>query len=123
MSATKTTIQAIKKFDNPNQWLGYKIVMSDTTKNIVCKIDNEHICCEKWGVYVKTELEQFIGAEYYSVHIGKINRDDDDEMTTLNITINTNKGPIDILFYNQHNTYYPHDVYIKTKIGITNIQL
>ena len=118
-----TTIQSIKKFDNPKQWLGYKIIMSDTSKNIVCKIDNEHICCEKWGIYVKNDVDFYIGSIYYSVHIGEINRDDDDEMTTMDITINTSKGPLVMTFYNQHNSYYPHDVYIQTKYGITNLQI
>jgi len=52
-SVTKpvTTIKKITKIDEPECWLGYIFTMSDESKNITCKIENYHRCCEKWGVH------------------------------------------------------------------------
>ena len=36
-------------------------------------------------------------------------------MNILNIKISTSKGDIIIDFYNEHNGYYPHDVFIQTE--------
>jgi hypothetical protein len=119
-------IEKITILNNLNQWLGYKIKITDSSKNIICKIENEQHCCERFGVYTKNELNDFIGAEYYSVNIGKIvfsNSDYNDYMKTIKISINTNKGKINIQFYNEHNGYYCHDVFIQTENGIKNISL
>jgi hypothetical protein len=34
------TIQYIGTFDDANYWMGHKIIMSDSKKNITCKIEN-----------------------------------------------------------------------------------
>lgn len=44
-----TTITHVETFDQPERWKGYKITISDETKNIVAKIENASICCEVWG--------------------------------------------------------------------------
>jgi len=117
-----TIIQSIETFEDPGHWMGYKIIMSDSDKNIAFKIENASNCCEKWGMYTKNNLNEFIGAEYYSVAIGKP-KIADDEMSIIKIKINTNKGNITLQLYNQHNGYYPHDVFIQSEKGISNIRL
>lgn len=121
-----TKIQKIIILNNSNQWLGYKIKMTDSSKNIICKIDNNQQCCENFGVYTENELNDFIGAEYYSVIVeNDISKDSNyiDNMETIKISINTSKGKINIHFYNEHNGYYSHDVFIQTENGIKNIHL
>jgi hypothetical protein len=122
---SSTTIENITLFNEPNEWWGYTFTMSDTSKNITCKIENFHKCCEKWGVYTDSVLNDFIGSEYHSIDIEDVNsnREDYDEMVTMKIHINTNKGKITIQFYNEHNGYYTHDVFIQTIQGHKYISL
>jgi hypothetical protein len=117
-----TIIQSIETFEDPGRWMGYKIIMSDSDKNITFKIENLGNCCEKWGMYTKNNLTEFIGAQYYSVSIGKPIIADD-MMSIIKIKINTDKGRITLQLYNQHNGYYPHDVFIQSEKGISNIRL
>jgi hypothetical protein len=115
-------IQHIETFDDTGYWMGYKIIMSDPNKNITFKIENSGYCCEKWGIHTENKLDKFIGAKYYSIKIGNIKIDGDD-MSIIDITINTNRGNIVLQLYNQHNGYYAHDVFIQSEKGITNIRL
>ena len=118
-------IQKITTLNNNGHWLGYKIKMNNSSKNIICKIENGQQCCERFGVYTNNELNNFIGAEYHSVDIGNVifNKGDCDNMAIIEIFINTNRGKISIQFYNEHNGYYSHDVFIQTENGIKNVCL
>jgi hypothetical protein len=75
----------------------------------------------EWSSKENTELllNDFIGAEYISVDIGKVNTDREtcDYTVTIEIYIHTSKGIINIQFYNIHNSYYEHDVSIMTENG------
>ena len=119
------TIQYIGTFDDPNYWMGYTFIMSNGSKNVFCKIENDHKCCERWGVHTTSNLDDFIGAEYYSVNISDETTADGtrETMRMMDITISTNRGNILIHFYNEHNGYYSHDVFIQTEHGIKTISL
>lgn len=120
----RNTIEFIETFDNPHYWMGYKFTISDSTKNITCKIENSKKCCEKYGMHTKSNLNDFIGAEYHSVDISEErNLGPCEEMSMVNIIIHTNRGDITINFYNEHNGYYSHDVFIQTYNGIINISI
>jgi hypothetical protein len=99
--------------------------MSDPSKNITCKIQNGQKCYEKFGIHTENDLNNFIGAEYNSVHIGEVisNREDYDYMVSIEITIDTNKGKMKIQFYNEHNGYYSHDVFIQTEHESKHVSL
>jgi hypothetical protein len=135
-----TKIQKIIPFNYEGQCFGYKIKMSDSSKNIICRIDNTQQCCETFGVYVETDLsvssslfseisknqlDDFIGSEYHSVDIGNVtsSQENYDDMLKITMFINTNKGKISIQFYNEHNGYYTHNVFIQTENGKQNISL
>lgn len=114
-------IQTITLCDDTDlRWLSYEFVMSDPTKNIVCKIDNESHCCEHWGISIDKDTTDFIGAEYLSVTVDDPERDEAeyDEGEYIRVTIHTNRGPLVMMLYNCHNGYYPHDTYIETEHGI-----
>lgn len=120
------TIQHIYLIDDPYQWQGYEIVMSDPSKNIVCKISNSANCCEKFGVCTENTMSDFIGAEYKSVEI--INREDEDAedswydgMRIVEVAIQTDRGEIRIQLFNEHNGYYRHDFFTQSEHG-TDIQ-
>jgi hypothetical protein len=120
---SSTIITNIETFDYPEYWMGYRIVMSDTTKNIICKIQNARNCCEKWGIYTKNNLNAFIGAEYYSIDICKQNKKKYEEMRIVDITVATNRGNITLHLYNEHNGYYSHDVFIQSEKSMQHIEL
>jgi hypothetical protein len=118
-----TTIKSVEYFDDPEHWMGYKIIMNNSKYNITCKIENSHKCYEKWGAYTKSNLNDFIGAEYYSIDVTEETRDKYDEMRILTVKIATNRGDISIHLYNEHNGYYHHDVFIQSKTGIKNLTI
>jgi hypothetical protein len=108
-----TKIETIK---NNVQWDGYKIEMSDDSKNIICKIDNRQDCCEVFGIFSpdSKDFDKFIGAKYLSVNF-KVIHPDNDLMNEFVVTIHTNKGDIKLILYNQHEGYYPHDIYFQSE--------
>jgi hypothetical protein len=109
-------IMNIETFDDPSRWMGYKIIMSDKKKNITCKIENSQYCCENWGIHTISNLNEFIGAEYYSIDVVEKGKTDENEnMMILDVIITTNRGNITLCFYNEHNGYYPHDVFIQSE--------
>ena len=120
---SSSIIKNIETFDDEEYWMGYKIMVNDSTKNITCKIENARNCCEKWGIHTKSKLDEFIGAEYYSIEVSNIQKKEYDEMRMVTITISTNRGNIILHLYNQHNGYYSHDVFIESEKGIKNIAL
>lgn len=99
---------------------GYSITMSDPAKNIMCSINNEQKCCERFGVYTSQKLDSFVGAEYISVEVSQLSSSGkkfDDFMTTIEVLVHTNKGDIKFTLYNEHNGYYKHTAFIKTELG------
>lgn len=122
---TPVIITEIEKMEDGIRWDGYKIFMSDKNKNIVCKISNRALCCEKFGVYCKNKnLDKFIGAEYLGVKIEKKENEEKYEVDgKINILIETNKGTINILLFNEHNGYYSHDYFIQTEFEKENGEL
>ena len=118
LNTTSPIIKNIEAFDDKLHWIGYKIIMSDSTKDITCKIENAHKCCEKWGVYTKSNLDEFIGAEYRSIDVSKIKKEEYEEMRMVDITITTNRGSITLYLYNEHNGYYSHEVFIESEKGV-----
>jgi hypothetical protein len=94
-------------------WECYNVIMSDSEKNIICKIDKLHQCCEEFGIItnpIESELSKFIGSIYFSVNVAEVKLE---ECVIINIT--TNKDNLQFTLFNKHNGYYPHDIYIKTE--------
>ncbi len=113
-----TTITSIESFDDPEHWMGYKITMSDSRKNITCKIEKSNNFCENWGVYTTSYLEKFIGAKYHSVHICE-----QEDMLMINVTVKTNRGNFVLHLFNEHSGYCFHDVLIQSENGTQNFVL
>ena len=111
------TIERIDVIRGKYEWSGYTFIMSDSSKNITCKISNSQNCCERFGIYTKCKLEEFIGAEYYSVNITRnVNNEKYSNLfASVEVSICTNIGTILIILYNEHNGYYPHDFFTQTE--------
>jgi len=114
----KVTIKEIEVLDDRLAWTGYNFTMSDPSKNIICKISNSQKCCEHFGIHTKNNLKDFIGSEYYSVTIEKEEQPNAECFTIVKVSINTSRGVILIILYNNHNGYYRHDFYIETQHGL-----
>jgi hypothetical protein len=115
-------IEELKKNDNVDSWIGYKIHMSDSSKNIICKISNDRVCCENYDVVFDESINKndFIGAEYLSVKVvyPDDTLDDDkynDETQEVRVIINTSIGEMKLYIYNEHNGYYRHEYYLQTE--------
>ena len=94
--------------------IGYTFTMNDNQK-IRLKISAEKNCCEKFGVYVDSPVESFIGAKYQGIDVGPvepIDGEEEEKSRQIIIHIHTDMGTISIRFYNIHNGYYKHDVSI-----------
>jgi hypothetical protein len=44
-------------------------------------------------------------------------------MKIIEIIIDTNRGKMKIQFYNEHNGYYSHNVFIQTEHEVKNVYL
>lgn len=119
-SQSPVIIEDIIMIDIPGGRLGYEIKMSDRSKNITLTIQNSQNCCERYGMVNTSGTGMFIGAKYIRVDILCVT-DYEDKMDDcgkqITINIHTDKGIMDITFYNDHNGYYSHDVSIETENG------
>jgi hypothetical protein len=108
------TITKVKEIDNED-WLGYDIM---TTKQIISVyIENCQLCCESYDTML-LPTEDIIGLEVKSVkwgtrilpqYLNLLNLDIDYAV----VNIETDKIPIQVVAWNDHNGYYPHNVYVE----------
>lgn len=120
----KEIIAKIVKVDDDTN-LGYEI---HTDKQVVTMfISNQGDCCESWGVITTEDtLSDFIGAELltlstvdYEYKNHPLTKDDgfwgsEDGGGCIFIDVNTSKGKLQFVLYNQHNGYYGHSVTIRS---------
>lgn len=106
------TILSIEEFSD-NEQDGYLI--ATTKQTIKLAIDNRQNCCENWGYFFSNDnLSEFIGATILNVTLTDdfLQTEDIPEGArcgmTMFITIDTNKGPLQFVAYNDHNGYYGH---------------
>ncbi len=119
----KEVIAKIVKVDDDTN-LGYEI---HTNKQVVTIfISNQSGCCESWGVITTEDtLSDFIGAELitlstidYDYKNHPLTKDDTcwgyDEGGCIFVDVETSKGKLQFVLYNQHNGYYGHSVTIRS---------
>lgn len=96
-----------------------------TDKQIVkLGIDDYQSCCENYGYFMSEDnLEDFIGAELLDIKItdtllkpnNEIDVNDIYEGDVMFVNIETNKGLLQFVAYNEHNGYYGHDACVISK--------
>lgn len=118
----KETIVKIVKINDTN--LGYEIHTNKQVINIF--INNQSDCCESWGaITTEDTLKDFNEAELLSIAIVDYDykkhpllKDEKDfyceEGAAIFIDVNTCKGLLQFVLYNQHNGYYGHNVSVKS---------
>lgn len=100
---------------------GYQIITDKQT--IILGIENGQSCCEDWGYMLSNDTpDEFIGAELNSIHITDRALKDVEvpnvyEGCIMFVNIETSKGTLQFVAYNDHNGYYGHEA------GVVSIEL
>ena len=96
---------------------GYVVTLEDDTQ-IKLGIDNGQSCCENWGYLMSEDsFEEFIGAQYLSAQVVDSKLATFDlggvyESDCMFVNINTSKGLLQFVAYNEHNGYYSHEAVV-----------
>jgi hypothetical protein len=99
-------------------------VITTNEQLIKLGIENGQSCCEKWGYFMSEDnTSDFIGAELIDVKITdtllKPSNNFDVagmyEGSVMFVNIETNKGLLQFVAYNEHNGYYGHEVCVVSK--------
>lgn len=115
-------IESIEYDDfNIGEYSSYEGLIIKTNKQeIKMGISNFQSCCENWGSIVsEDDFEDFIGSSLLNIYITdeELKSYDFDEYFSgdcIFINIETNKGKLQLVVYNDHNGYYGHNVTIKS---------
>lgn len=111
-------IKSISEIENC-QDSGFIVITSD--QEIVLSISNLQSCCESWGYFwCNDNHEDFIGANLLNVTITdkclvteKLPELYEGEAMFVNLE--TDKGALQFVAYNEHNGYYSHFVRVISK--------
>lgn len=106
-----------KTYDHPRHYTGVHITLSDG-REIKFGISTQQNCCENWNYLHSTDAaSDYIGAEYIGLTEKdtwpasipeKINGNDSGGFQAIDIQ--TNKGVLQFVVYNEHNGFYSHAV-------------
>lgn len=97
---------------------GYQIVTDK--QEILLMISNEQSCCEEWGYLMsEDDLEQFVGAELIDVTVTDtalkteiLPKMYDISGDVMFVNLETSKGKLQFVAYNDHNGHYGHDAVV-----------
>lgn len=96
---------------------GYVITLEDDSL-VQMGIRNHQNCCEDWGYLIsEDDLSEFIGAEFLSVEVtdtklAHVEMRNIYEGSCMFVNINTSKGLLQFVAYNEHNGYYGHEAVV-----------
>lgn len=102
---------------------GFEVVT--TEQRIRLFIDNRQLSCEQWGYFWCNDHPQdFVGAELYGVTLTdtalsetrmKANELDQSaiELGVMFVNLETNKGTLQFVAYNDHNGFYGHEATVQ----------
>ena len=103
-----------------SSWSGFDgfVVTLEDGVEIKLGIENGQSCCENWGYLISEDnLSDYIGAEYQGVEVvdtklATIELNGTYESDCMFVNINTSKGVLQFVAYNEHNGYYGHDAVV-----------
>lgn len=115
----------IKDYDEGEGYSGFEVVTDK--QSIKMFIDNIQSCCERWGYFWCNENPQdFVGAELRSVILtdtelnqaqmkaNDLNPSDKwFEGGVMFVNLETDKGTLQFVAYNDHNGYYGHEAKVQ----------
>jgi hypothetical protein len=127
------------KYDYEGKAGGYSGYRITTSKQVIeLGIWNVQDCCEIWGYFMsEDDLDSFLGAHLYDVRVVDTAQnveslkkreldytlqpypEDDwsvDRWANLMfVNLETDRGTLQFVAYNEHNGYYGHDAYVKAR--------
>lgn len=101
---------------------GFAITTNE--QSIKLGIDNDQCCCEQWGYFMSQEdTSDFIGAKLTGLKITDTLLKQNTEFDVNNIyeggvmfvNVETSKGLLQFVAYNEHNGYYGHEACVISK--------
>lgn len=121
-------ITEIKDYEAKDGWCsvaGFEVLTDK--QSIKLFIDNDSSCCENWGHFWCNENPQdFIGAKLREVTLtdtalnqavmqaNELNPDDKwFEGGVMFVNLETNRGTLQFVAYNEHNGYYGHEAKVQ----------
>ena len=124
------TITAINEITEGERWssmAGYEVLTDK--QRITLMIDNESSCCERWGYFFsEDDVAQFVGAQLLGIELTdtalkpeSLKANDLNpghewfEGSLMFVTLNTSKGPLQFVAYNEHNGYYGHEAKVTSQ--------
>lgn len=118
---TKEIIKSIvdyeKDADKYGGVSGYEVITNKQSIKLV--IDNYQSCCEDWGYFWSNDKpDDFVGAKVLGVSITDtaLNTEkvpDVYEGGVMFVNIDTDRGILQFVAYNNHNGYYGHDAKVE----------
>ncbi len=99
-------------------------IITTSEQSIKLGIDNRQACCENWGYFMsEDDTSDFIGAKLIDVKITDTLLNQNNEFDVNNIyegdvmflNIETDKGLLQFVAYNEHNGYYGHEACVISK--------
>lgn len=104
---------------------GFEVITNK--QNIKLYIDNDSSCCERWGFFwCNDNPQKFVGANLYSVKLTDTELNEEEmKANNLNpnekwfeggvmfVNLETNKGTLQFVAYNEHNGYYGHEATVQ----------
>jgi len=121
------TILEIKDYESDEKYpnvAGYEVVTNK--QKIRLFIDNEGQCCENWGYFwCNDDPQEFVGAEVTDVCLvdGALEKTllefhcehhNSEETALMFVNIETDKGTLQFVAYNEHNGYYGHKATVES---------
>jgi len=127
--------------DYENSYGGYRITTDEQEINLL--ISNDQSCCEKWGYFFcNEEVDEFVGAELHSISLTdtalhtetfwekapkatsynyenkvrvprEFGADAFEQLMFVNLE--TDRGTLQFVAYNDHNGYYGHQARVESK--------
>lgn len=99
-------------------------IITTSEQSIKLGIENGQSCCEDWGYFMsEDDTNDFIGAELIDVKITDTLLKPNDEFDVngmyerdvMFVNIETDRGLLQFVAYNEHNGYYGHEACIISK--------
>jgi hypothetical protein len=104
---------------------GYEV---KTTKQIIkLYISNQQDCCENWGfLWCNDDPQEFIGASILNVSLTDkelntenlkevIHDENFEDFMVMFVNIETDRGTLQFIAYNEHNGFYGHEATVECK--------
>jgi len=112
------SISETERRDGWQEYEGFEVVTSQ--QRIFLGISNSQSCCEDWGYFWSNDAtEDFIGAELRNVKITDqcLNTEKAPKVyegDVMFVTLETDRGDLQFVAYNEHNGYYGHSAIVRS---------